>query len=156
MKVKLFLLISLFLAGCTTGNYQRFNDGVGYQETQLNTNEYNVTYTGTRSTNIKKVNDFVLLRSAEITLENGYKYFMITEAKNNRYEVGSTRSSSTEVAMIENRMPSIPGTWAGSNSPQAKSEMIILMYNEKPDGIAYDAKQIETALKNEYQIDDEI
>lgn len=154
MKNIVIILTTLLVSGCVTGNYQSFNSGIGYQETQLENNGYLVSYTGTSTTNIKKVNDFALLRCSEITLHNGYKYFVITEATNNRHLLKNTTNSSTEVARRDWGQPSMPGTWAGSNSPKAKSELNIYLYHEKPDGIVYDAEIIRRAIINEYEIEE--
>lgn len=151
MNKILFIATLLLVSGCKTGNYQEFNGGIGYQSSQLNNNEYNVTYTGRQSTNIKKVNDFVLLRSAEITLEKGYKYFVITDAKNNRNEAGHNQ---TNLNVVNGRMGATQtGSWSNtSGSSDRKSEMTIMLFNDKPDSISYDADIISKAIQNEYGI----
>jgi hypothetical protein len=155
MKVKPYILAILMLVGCATGNYQSYNGGIGYQNTKINSSEYLVTYTGTSTTNIEKVNDFALLRSAELTLESGYKYFVINDAKNNRDLLRSSRNTSTEVAIRDNSMPSMPGTWAGSSSPKAKSELSIQMHNSQSNGNTYDAKMTRKSILDKYAIENE-
>lgn len=152
MKNILIIITLLLVSACKTGNYQEFTGGVGYQSSQINNNEYNVTYTGTQSTNIKKVNDFVLLRSAEITLEQGYKYFVIIDAKNNRNQSGHNQS---DLNVVNDRNYGVgqTGSWSNlSGTVDRKSEMTIMLYNKKPDSIAYDANIILTAIRNEYGI----
>lgn len=154
MKMKKILSIAIFLlvSGCNSGNYQEFAGGVGYQSSKINNNEYNVSYTGTQTTDIKKVNDFVLLRSAELTLEKGYKYFVITDARNNRNEVGHNQADPSIV--VDTGPYGIrAGSWANaSGSIDRKSELTIMLFNEKPDTVAYDAEMINTAIRNEYSI----
>ena len=73
----------LILSGCAT-DYQRQGttllewwDGYGYSSTQIDTNVFQVTFKGNTYTGRDRANDFSLLRSAELALENGYEYFVI-------------------------------------------------------------------------------
>lgn len=155
MTMKQFILsvLVLILAGCTTGQYQPFRSGVGHKAEQMNENTYYVTYTGSQKSEIEKVNDFALLRSAELTLEKGFDYFVITEAMNNKVALMGEQQS---LASYRDWGPGDNGPVAGRGTltgPRAKSEMTIVLFHDKPDGITYDAKQVELALKNEYQID---
>jgi len=68
-----------FLAGCQTPATYRPQSGVGdtgYSDQQLTNNRYRVTFRGNSSTRRDTVENFLLLRSAEITLKAGYHYFM--------------------------------------------------------------------------------
>ncbi len=140
------ILITLSLSACVTGKYQNFKSGVGYEEEKLGNAHYEVSYTGTSSTNIKKVNDFAFLRSAEITRELGYKYFAISEAVNN----GSAISGGNVI--VEGR-PTLRGFSPTQTS--RKSKLATHMYHERPDGISHGAEQIERALKDEYSVESE-
>lgn len=155
MKHTYLILITFLLSGCVTGNYQSFSSGVGYQVEQQSDSEYYVTYTGTPKTKIEKVNDFALLRSAELTLEKGFNYFVITEAINNKTALTSVQQSLVsyrDFGMGDNSPVASSGALSG---PSAKSELTISLYKDKPNGIAYDAQIIEKAIKEEYKVSDQ-
>ncbi|MBL4602371.1 MAG: hypothetical protein JKY84_06490 [Emcibacteraceae bacterium] len=156
MKQKCLILMALLLSGCITGNYQSFSSGVGYKSEQQGDNIYYVTYTGSSNTDIKKANDFALLRSAELTLEKGFNYFVITEARNNKFELGKARKSlavlSDNGRVGGNTAVASRGTISG---PKAKSELTISLFQDEPDSISYDARVIEKALKEEYEISEQ-
>lgn len=153
-----FTLLALLLSGCNSGNYQSYQGGVGYSSIHQNDNIYTVTYTGTKTTKIEKVNDFALLRSAELAIEKGYNYFVITQATNNKGVLGS---NGTGIAADDktNYSASEGGGSFGasfspliSNRPKAESKLVIYLFNEKPDTLSYEAKLIERALKQEYEM----
>tara|TARA_R110002096_G_scaffold309403_4_gene504060 strand:- start:91355 stop:91801 length:447 start_codon:yes stop_codon:yes gene_type:complete len=143
MKYTYLVLLAFLLSGCVTGNYQSYSSGVGYQFEQQDGDSYYVAYTGSVRSEIEKINDFALLRSAELTLEKGFNYFVINEAKNNKAELEKPLPSEV---LIDNSL-------RGSISePRPKSELAIVLFHDKPDGIFYDARVVEKALKEEYEI----
>ena len=70
---------TLALAGCqTVATYhpQTAPGGTGYSDEQLTDNRYRVTFTGNSATPRDTVEDYLLLRSAEVALKAGYHYFL--------------------------------------------------------------------------------
>ncbi|MGA7713449.1 MAG: hypothetical protein WCA81_16220 [Rhizomicrobium sp.] len=68
----------LVVAGCETVPVYHPSESVGspgYSDEQLAANRYRVTFTGTSSTRREVVENYLLLRSAEVTLKAGYHYF---------------------------------------------------------------------------------
>ena len=68
----------LALSGCETGPLYHPSASAGspgYSDEQLAANRYRVTFTGTPSTRREVVENYLLLRSAEVTLKAGYHYF---------------------------------------------------------------------------------
>ena len=61
------------------------HSGSGYTDQQLAANRYRITFTGNSSTQRETVENYLLLRAAEVTLQAGYPNFMFddrdTEAK---------------------------------------------------------------------------
>lgn len=57
----------------------------GYTDQRLEQNRYRVTFTGNSVTRRETVEDYLLLRAAEVTLQSGFRYFVFdtrdTEAK---------------------------------------------------------------------------
>lgn len=82
------LLAILLLAACAnTTPYQPLKSGVGYSDQKLEANRFRVSFDGKSSTPRATVENYVLYRSAEVTLANSYDYFTVamqnTESKVN-------------------------------------------------------------------------
>ena len=76
----ILVAILVTLASCATPYQQKSFSG-GFSDVQLNDNIFNVSFKGNSSTSIERAVDFSMLRSAEIALTNGYKYFSILESE---------------------------------------------------------------------------
>lgn len=77
------------LSGCVTVTpYAPENQGYGYFEQRLEKNRFRVNFNGNASTPRQTVENYLLFRAAELTVQNGYDYFVLssdgTEA-NTRY-----------------------------------------------------------------------
>lgn len=87
-------MLAVFVAGCSTGTtYQPADErgAYGYTETELGSDRYRVTFTGNSSTDKETVNDYAMLRAAELTLQNGYNWFRMV----NRDTESNSRSSTS-------------------------------------------------------------
>ena len=80
------ICLSIFLASCSTG-YRPLNDSGGYWDEKIEStsNKFKIGYDGNKwhsdPVNRKeRVIDLALLRSAEVALENGFKYFIISDS----------------------------------------------------------------------------
>ena len=80
------IFLSIFLASCSTG-YRPLNDSCGYWDEKIEStsNKFKIGYDGNKwhsdPVNRKeRVIDLALLRSAEVALENGFKYFVISDS----------------------------------------------------------------------------
>ena len=80
------IFLSIFLASCSTG-YRPLNDSGGYWDERIEStsNKFKIGYDGNKwhsdPVNRKeRVIDLALLRSAEVALENGFKYFIISDS----------------------------------------------------------------------------
>ena len=85
-KTLVFLCLSVFLASCST-SYRPLNDSGGYWDERIEStsNKFKIGYDGNKwhsdPVNRKeRVIDLALLRSAEVALENGFKYFIISDS----------------------------------------------------------------------------
>ena len=68
------------LAGCGQPTaYQPAVDGYGYSEQQIEDNRYRVTFAGNELTAADTVQNYLLHRAAELTLDQGYDYFVVVE-----------------------------------------------------------------------------
>ncbi len=80
------ILPFLLLAGCSSSQLKytpAAGEGTpGYMDSQISTDRYRVTYTGTRSSSDDRVKDYALLRAAELTLLNGHDWFRVVSSDN--------------------------------------------------------------------------
>ena len=94
IQTMLIAVLALFMAACSsTTTYQpaEKRGGYGYTETELGKDRYRVTFTGNTVTDKETVNDYALLRAAELTLQQGYDWFQLV----NRDTESKSRTSSS-------------------------------------------------------------
>lgn len=76
--IGLLLFSFLFVACSSQPDYRKAEgSGYGYDATKLSETQYRVTFKA-RGSDASKAMDYALLRAAEVTLENGYDWFVIT------------------------------------------------------------------------------
>ncbi len=113
----------------------------GFSETQLSENVWIVNFRGNRYTRKERTVDLSLLRSAELTLENGFNYFVIADSGTDiRTETYATHSIMNDISIHTSRKPT--------------SSNIVIMFKEKPENTpnAFDAKFIIKSIKGKYDI----
>jgi hypothetical protein len=77
-KAAVLALVAV-LAGCATpAPYAPRGVGqqTGYTDRQLSSNRWRITFTGNSVTSREQVEDYLLLRAAEVTLASGYRHFL--------------------------------------------------------------------------------
>lgn len=73
-------ILGAFLSACATVTpYQPAEKGYGYSEQQLESNRYRISYTASAKTPPDTLHDYLMYRAAELTLAQGYDYFLIAE-----------------------------------------------------------------------------
>lgn len=88
----IMVLFTVLLVGCATETpYKPAEErgDFGYTETELGDNRYRITFTGNSSTPAETVQDYALLRAAELTLAKGYDWFEAAD-RNSDKKVRST------------------------------------------------------------------
>jgi len=142
-KIVFFILISCLICSCATA-YKRASKSTsnGYFETQLQNNIYEISFNGNEFTNIKKAQDYALLRAAEVCLDNGFKTFVIVNSSNNT-EV-STRASSTYDYYTKQSHTSV------YTSEYPKINLAIQC--SKNGDLVFDAQQIKDNLRKKYNL----
>lgn len=76
----IIIILSSLLQGCATP-YQSMGLTGGFKNMRLSENTYQVTFSGNAYTSPMTVAEYTLRRCAELTEQNGYKYFVILVAK---------------------------------------------------------------------------
>jgi hypothetical protein len=75
------LITGALICGCAT-SYRPAHGGKGYTDSQILSNEFSVGFQGNGQTTLEDVYDFALLRSAEVVLEHGGRFFAVMDASN--------------------------------------------------------------------------
>lgn len=82
-------LCLLVLAACAKPTpYQAATDGYGFTQQRIEQNRYRINFSGNSLTPLPVVEDYMLYRAAEITIDHGYDYFDISDKdidKSTRY-----------------------------------------------------------------------
>ncbi|WP_422368590.1 CC0125/CC1285 family lipoprotein [Pelagibius sp.] len=101
-KRRTFLTVSLMplclavalLAGCSHPTpYAPAIDGKGYAEQQLETDRYRVSFAGNSATPRETVENYLLYRAAEITVEAGHEHFRVIAQETETETVYRTTAS---------------------------------------------------------------
>lgn len=154
------LFLVVFMQSCAT-TYQSAGFTGGFSETQLDENIFRVTFYGNGYTGRERVTDFALLRSAELTIEHGYKYFVTIDSdsfsKNSSYTT-PIRSYTTGSAYSYGRHMSVSATTTTSggetyNISKPGLSNTIICFKEKPEKvISYNAEFIYKNITQKYGI----
>ena len=155
LKRAIAAFVLLALAGCAVPTpYKPADDGFGYSEQQIEDNRYRVSFAGNSATPRDVVQDYLLYRAAELTLENGYDYFTMVSQNLER----STRyigQGITSFSPTGRHFDSV-GFGVGVTSYTARPidnytaiADIVLFKGEKPpdDVNAYDARDVIPRLR---------
>lgn len=171
MKKIIVLSISSMLFGCAT-SYQSQGLGGGFSETQLDTNVFIVNFRGNGYTNPERANDLSLLRSAELALQNGFKYFVIVDNKQYTQNAAYTQPVTATTNINSNNYGSLNvygnnATYNSNSYGTAKTTIsggqtyhiskprasnTIVCFEDKPDGFSYSAEFLAKSLKEKYNI----
>ena len=159
MKFLTSVLLVLMLAGCAT-SYQKKGFTGGWSETQLDENLFRVNFQGNGYTSSQRAWDFALLRSAELALDNNYKYFILLgqdSVVNNSSYTTQTTSRTTGNAYATGNNASFSATTYSTggntyNIAKPSSANTVLCFKEKPAHFSYDAQFIYKSITAKYDI----
>ncbi|HZF20493.1 MAG TPA: hypothetical protein VE008_12405 [Burkholderiales bacterium] len=156
------LLLSALLAACAT-SYQHSGFGGGYSETQLGENIFQVSFRGNGYTQGERASDFALLRSAEVTTQNGFRYFTVVEsAKDSSLSTYTTPTQSYTTGSVYGYGNTAYGsatttTYGGQTYIIRKPSTTntIVCFKDKPEtaGLVFDAEFVKKSLRQKYGLD---
>ena len=96
-------VVLLACLGCQT-DYHRMGFGMysydGYDDTRLRYNVYGIRYFGNEFTSQSRVSGLSMMRAAEITLENGFNYFVVLRSRPPEFQRAYYTVYSTSVMAI--------------------------------------------------------
>jgi hypothetical protein len=151
MRMLAVFALALYLTACAT-SYQpeSFFSGGGYSDSQLDKDVFRISFNGNEYTSANRAEEMALLRSAELTMKNGYAYFAILdEHDQTNYQTYTTpiRSTTTGSNQIitggQTHMYAMPSTTS-----------TIKCFKDKPDTNqnVYDARFVFNSLAQKYGV----
>lgn len=136
-----FILVFMLLGGCATLYQNSGLTGV-FEETKISENNYRVSFSGNRYSSSHEAIDFNLLRSAELTVRDGFEYFIVIDGQSSVDKSLSYNPGSLNVAPSY-RTISMP-----------KASNVIRMLHSKPEEVfSYHAPTVVAYLKAKYGIE---
>jgi hypothetical protein len=151
------ILLTAGLAGCAKpALYQPMRgEDVGYGEQQLEKNRYRVWFAGNSATPRETVEDYVLYRCAELTLEHGYDYFVLSDRTAEREQAGGGSGISLGIGGFRFGGRGGVSVGVGTGIPLGGDAKYfgqadaVFMKGKKPanDASAFDAREIKANLE---------
>ena len=154
-KLITLMFISVLFIGCATSYKDKsFFSGGGYSETQLDKNVFNVTFKGNKYTDRERASDLTLLRSAELTLENGFEYFIVRNSDNySNKRIYTTPISTKTVTGVDGvAKTTVSGGNVYSTIRPSSSNTIVCFISKPKNVFSYNAKFIYNSIAKKYEI----
>jgi len=161
MKSRLLgtVFVAILLTSCATA-YQKQSYTGGFSETQLGENIFQIAFKGNAYTSRERASDFTLLRSAEVVVEKGFRYFIIVDSekysKTGTYTTPTTYQTTGSAHVSGNyiRGSSRTTTSGGQTYTYSKptTTNTIVCYKDNPEGggLVYDASFVAKSIKAKY------
>ncbi|MDH4164492.1 MAG: hypothetical protein OEW15_17660 [Nitrospirota bacterium] len=149
------LVLILMVCGCAPTPYRPGEHGVlihrdGYFDSALDAegkNLFEIRFEGNGFTNEERAADYLLLRASEVTLEQGYGYFIIVHL-DKRAQPGNGYDR-----YIYLEKPLVRMVASGSFKTSPRGEADILCFKDKPEvsyGTVYEARPLAESLRARY------
>jgi uncharacterized protein YceK len=153
MKGVLLAVLVTALTGCATA-YQKESFSGGYSETQLAEYVFKVSFSGNGYTGRERAADMALLRSAELTLENGFRYFAVVDERSSS-SYGTYTTPTTTTASVNAYGNSAYGTTTTTGGQsflitKPSSTNLIMCFKDKPEGFVFDAQFVAKSLREKF------
>ena len=163
MRHLVLFVTALITIGCATA-YQHTGFTGGFTEAQLGENIFQVSFSGNGHTSGKRAADFALLRSSEVAIENGFRYFFIADSeKDSSISTHTSPTESYTSGSVYGNAGMVSGfstttTRHGKTSATRKFVVtnIIICFKEKPEtaNLVLDAELTKMSLRKSYGIVD--
>jgi hypothetical protein len=160
MRALIAVFFTVFLSACAT-TYQPDGFSGGFSETQLDTNVFRVSFRGNGMTRAERAEELALLRSAELTLKNGFTHFVVIYSQSReRHGSYTTPTQSYTTANATAYGNSAYGTaqtttYGGQtiHISRPSTTNTIMCFKGKPDiqGLVYDAQFLCNSLGGKYE-----
>jgi hypothetical protein len=134
----------LLLTACATA-LQPDNYVAHITSTRLGSDRFLVAYRGAAGNSDRATIDLTLLRSAEITLQHGFHYFIVVDSADPDAPIDITPQVGADDATLYD------GERYHLASPGASNT--IVCFRQKPQGFAYVALFVKASLRSKYDLD---
>ena len=131
------LAVLITLTGCATG-YQARGISGGFDEVRLSPTMWRISFKGNAYTDGDKATNFVLLRSADLTIKNGFKSFIIIDA-NSDIEYSTYNNVAAGTSQLMTR-------------PSSSNTILMLSDTDDFKGVVYDAQFLCASLGPKYEV----
>lgn len=141
MSTRFLLFMGVLLLYACATPYQRYGFSGGYSETQLRSNVFRVAFNGNGYTSLDRVIEYTMLRSAEVALEHGFKYYIIIDG-NSYFDADAITTPTTtygSATIYGNTIYGHTTTVGGGTFYISKPATVntIVCFSEKPTSGAY-------------------
>ncbi len=156
----LLLVLATSLGACAT-SYQNHGFTGGFRDTQLAPDVFRISFHGNAFTSTDRVQDFALLRAADLCLSNGFKYFVVINSADQtktitQIQPGSSQTTGTVSAYGDSASFNSTTTYNPTTINHIHKPGVGLMVRgltEKPEsGMAFDAAFLSRSLREKYQL----
>lgn len=159
MKKIGIVALAVLVSACAT-SYQPYSyfGGGGYKDIQLSENSFKITVEANGYTSKSQASDLALLRAADLTLEKGFKHFVIVGSADESSGMTYTTPTTTTANVSANKFGATgtAQTYGGQTFYVAfpTPVLTILAFKEKPSisGMVYDATMTSKSLKSQLNI----
>ena len=153
------VFVSILLASCAT-DYEKHGFTGEFSETQLGENIFQISFKGNADASHERTKDFTLLRSAEVTVEKGFRYFIIVDSekysKTGTYTTPAADHTTGSANALGNYVRSSgkitpPGVKTFTHSRPTTTNTIVCFNDKLEDGrLVYDASLVTRSIRDKY------
>ena len=153
-RIILYVFLILNMTSCSIPfmedqDYGGFMSG-GYSNRRINGNTYAVSFSANRYTDPRIIRSYLLYRAAELTMQNGFQYFVVSSSNFNCEDISfvmkTINGSSATPPRLYNTYPtqyqlksyeysSVP-SWF-TNKKSNVSAVIVMFQHQPPSGLGY-------------------
>lgn len=159
MKKLLVIALVACVSACST-SYQPYSyfGGGGYRDVQLSENSFRITVEANGYTSKSQAADLALLRAADLTLEKGFKHFVVVDSADQSHGMNYTTPTTTTMNITGNKFGATgtAQTYGGQTFYIAfpTPVLTILTFKEKPSisGMVYDAEMTSRSFRTQLNI----
>jgi hypothetical protein len=140
-----FILCLFSLCGCATP-YQPLGFRGGYSDLLLESDRFRVSFKGNGYTSADTVETYLLYRSAELAVQRGFDYFIITDSSGETSQSFSTLSGSTTtiqryrtaviIKLFKRSKPDLPGVYTAKELRNNLRAQLPNLSEEQADAIS--------------------
>jgi len=139
--LSIFLFLLLF-CGCATSYRSRGFLGDGYSEEDLGADRWRVTFAANFLTPPERIDEFLLFRCAELTVEKHSSFFLVVHGTEDDMSLKAVRPDLIDPPSWASNTPEAPG--AKHSKKKRTVAVVIKIFKSKPAGYpkVYDAQEL--------------